>query len=172
LETICSQGEDDEGVHDDDNPSSITPIPSPLPARGNDDTSPSTNANEVNEKNASSSTLDSNDLRQQEQQKDTKSDLLSVDNNSSNAEKSSKGSKTSRILLNHFTIIYVVSGSISVAVNGAETDEDAIVKAGQTLVVDRHEDAAPTELEMAPVLSKLKTNGEQKAQLRGRSSIF
>ncbi|KNC97694.1 succinylglutamate desuccinylase/aspartoacylase [Spizellomyces punctatus DAOM BR117] len=58
---------------------------------------------------------------------------------------------TSKMLLGNFTIVYVVSGGIKVAVEG--TLEPQIVLTGQTLICERQDESSPTDFAMTPVAS-------------------
>ncbi|KAI8803150.1 hypothetical protein BJ742DRAFT_761789 [Cladochytrium replicatum] len=65
---------------------------------------------------------------------------------------------TSKILLGHFTIIYVIRGAIKASFEG-DTKSSRLVSAGQTLVCERHEDAAPTDLTMSPLAGSTEDEG-------------
>lgn len=58
---------------------------------------------------------------------------------------------TNKFLLGRFTILYVISGSIKVLVDGDPTTR--YLKAGQTMVCEREDNSAPTDLCMIPISS-------------------
>ncbi|KAI8922609.1 hypothetical protein BC831DRAFT_475199 [Entophlyctis helioformis] len=62
----------------------------------------------------------------------------------------SSSSSYSKLLLGNFTILYVVSGSIRVTVEG--DSQPRIVHQGQTLLCERDDECAPTDLKMTPII--------------------
>jgi hypothetical protein len=61
---------------------------------------------------------------------------------------------TAKTLLSTFTILYVVSGSIQIKVD--DDNDEKIVHAGDTFIVERHDDSAPTDIFMTAIV---KTKG-------------
>ncbi|EGF76998.1 hypothetical protein BATDEDRAFT_28088 [Batrachochytrium dendrobatidis JAM81] len=62
-------------------------------------------------------------------------------------------SPTNRLLLGNFTIVYVVSGSIKVTIEG--DSEPRTLLQGQTLVCERDDDCTPSDLIMTPILKPM-----------------
>ncbi|KAJ3298542.1 hypothetical protein HK104_010597 [Borealophlyctis nickersoniae] len=60
-----------------------------------------------------------------------------------------KAAPTSKMLLGHFTIVYVISGGIEVEVN--EHGETHTVLQGQTLICERADETSPTDFAMTPI---------------------
>ncbi|KAJ3190625.1 hypothetical protein HK101_008528 [Irineochytrium annulatum] len=126
LETICPHGLNDDGICDGDGDAN-TPMPSPhMPHQ---QTHPHGTPTLQGEKAAPKL-------------------------GSSSPQKSSATvAPTRKILLGTFTIVYVVSGTIHVTV-----DSDAgtvhTVGAGNTLICERHNEAAPTDFTMRPLVKK------------------
>ncbi|KAJ3203514.1 hypothetical protein HDU67_010146 [Dinochytrium kinnereticum] len=131
LETICPHGLNDDGICDGDGDGDVnTPMPSPHLSHPNlSTTQPPTQETSLGQ------TL-----------KKTLPATMTTRRSSQ-----SRVSPTRKILLAPFTIVYVVSGTIQVAVDSGS--EVVTVAAGQTLVCERHDESAPTDFAMTPVLS-------------------
>ncbi|KAJ3098396.1 hypothetical protein HDU97_004024 [Phlyctochytrium planicorne] len=122
LETICPHGLSDDGICDGDG-DATTPIPSPHLSKVKID--PTSGKAE------------------------SRSPLLQKAHFQASHHSHSHVSPTRKILLAPFTIVYVVSGTIRVAVDSGE--EAVTVSPGETLVCERHDEAAPTDFAMTPV---------------------
>ncbi|KAJ3074946.1 hypothetical protein HDU98_009721 [Podochytrium sp. JEL0797] len=141
LETICTHGLSDEGICDGEGDVS-TPIPSPMNNR----------------------TRESSPVR-------TGLDHLTagvgpVDRAPSPSRHQPNAMPTNKILLGAATIVFVVSGSIRVSVNGDK--KTTRVNAGETLICERDENSAPADFTMSPVTTNDKAaagnlNGNQDA---------
>nr|KAJ3423084.1 hypothetical protein HK105_003317 [Polyrhizophydium stewartii] len=66
------------------------------------------------------------------------------------SEEEKVAARTSKMLLGNFTIVYVVTGSIQVTVEG--DNQMRVLNQGQVLICERDEEAAPTDLTMTPNL--------------------
>ena len=58
---------------------------------------------------------------------------------------------TQKILLGNFTIVYVITGAIHVQIE--EDQSNRIVNAGETMIIERNDQAEPTDFAMTPVAS-------------------
>ncbi|KAH6566903.1 hypothetical protein BASA62_006429 [Batrachochytrium salamandrivorans] len=70
-------------------------------------------------------------------------------------------SPTNKLLLSNFTIVYVVTGSIKVTIEG-DTAPRTLTQ-GQTLVCERDDDSNPTDLKMTPILKPQQMSVEKTA---------
>ncbi|KAJ3411296.1 hypothetical protein HDV05_002400 [Chytridiales sp. JEL 0842] len=154
VETLCPLGQNDDGVCDDDCGNSHHTSLDQATASGlakefgmvpSGSSQQPTLKERKGDADASTGTLDGVDSQQHHSRK-------------------TRSKATSRILLNHYTIAYVVSGAITASTNGSESP--VVVNAGQTFVVERHDDAAPTEFNMTPLLMKNQKE-EEGADLTG-----
>ncbi|KAJ3130038.1 hypothetical protein HK098_006750 [Nowakowskiella sp. JEL0407] len=66
---------------------------------------------------------------------------------------SKKGPANSKMLLGHFMIVHVITGSVHIDIDG-DVEKTRIVKSGQTLICERHDESAPTEYSITPVNPK------------------
>ena len=71
-----------------------------------------------------------------------------VGDDDSNAEQTNP--TTNKLLLDNFTVVYVVSGAINVRISADEEDQ-LVVREGETFVCERDDDSTPTDLRMAPI---------------------
>ncbi|KAI9096431.1 hypothetical protein DFS34DRAFT_650538 [Phlyctochytrium arcticum] len=67
----------------------------------------------------------------------------------SNGEKR-EANPTSKMLLGNFAIIYVVSGTVKISVEGGELSS-SVVRQGDTFLCERDDESSPTEVSMIPV---------------------
>ncbi|KAJ3123285.1 hypothetical protein HK100_011657 [Physocladia obscura] len=139
LETICPHGLSDDGICDGEGDIS-TPIPSPLLAHPNfakNGTDP----------------IDRSSTPRPHQQDHLNTDGITKTMHSRNPSPSRHQSNTmptTKILLNAVTIVFVVSGSIRASIDGQI--RTIKVNEGETLICERDEDGAPTDLTMSPVI--------------------
>ncbi|KAJ3096292.1 hypothetical protein HDU97_006050 [Phlyctochytrium planicorne] len=127
LETICPHGLSDDGICDGDGDAS-TPIPSPHLSHIRTD--PTAEGDETRTAPPQTAHFHPAEHRHTH---------------------GTRVSPTRKILLAPFTIVYVVSGTIRVAVDSGH--EAITVAESQTLVCERHDEAAPTDFAMTPVSS-------------------
>ncbi|KAJ3114365.1 hypothetical protein HDU96_002170 [Phlyctochytrium bullatum] len=140
LETICPHGLSDDGICDGDGDAN-TPIPSPHISH----THPKVQKNSEDGGNGDGHLTPTT-------KNPVSSSLLKTMVSSKLESSHHRVSPTRKILLAPFTIVYVVSGQIQVAVDSGQ--EVISVEAGQTLVCERHDESAPTDFAMTPVNSK------------------
>ncbi|KAI8825179.1 uncharacterized protein EV422DRAFT_249081 [Fimicolochytrium jonesii] len=76
-------------------------------------------------------------------------DTSAVGRQPSKPNGSSGPQSSSKMLLGNTSILYVVTGTVKVNVEGS--DKPYVVKTGQTLICHREDDASPTDLTMKPV---------------------
>ncbi|KAJ3383263.1 hypothetical protein HDU84_003742 [Entophlyctis sp. JEL0112] len=138
LETICPHGLDDEGGVCDGEGDGETPVPSPM----------------IKHHKTPQEIHKSNLILPSDASSQLSVTLLNSSRDVSPSRHIPHTSPTTKILLNAITIVYVVSGSIHASVNGES--KSVMVNTGETLIIERDEDSAPTDFSMSPVVETSK----------------